>query len=657
MTFSARFKALLPEFLLLLSLAFCLYRLDLSWFNTHMARDLFRADLWLKGTPADWLGPEMGWDIKRLPGPFYYWFLAALSLFGSIENILAAKIIITFTLLYLLLRQIRQQLNSTVLLYFLMLFCLMPVFIFTSRNLWNPSSIIIFNILQLVLLFKFNKSSEVKWLTLSLLVALLGMQVHFSTLIAYLAFAISVVIQSKKHRRTQLLISIPLLVWLTLWYFSGPVHAFGQQLQQFYGFNHFIFQRIGDLKYHLTLTLFELKDYDLFTFLFNALSSLGLIAESGVRVTSFMLGWVYLILFIASLRAIYSNYKKNKNLVDLFLLLHCLFFIISILVLKNKEHIPYRYGLCFYPIQFLILSYGSWLMLKDRKRWYAVFGGLAALSFSFYAYFDAKMLIAQDLTGRTHHTQVDNLEMTYGRKKEIYAFLKEHANPQSDPFNALHGRAANKFRLKEMNWEQTQSYFSLYGKAVSYDLSLPGQNTEKSWLLELASLQELREGHSPLRFKELSPEQLPQNLEITYFKNQNQILTQIWANTGLILPMAFYEKENSFNQVHLHFSVKSGKYLNLLIDDNSDFKFAYSNIYRLTGVKINGQEISPVSVFKGAFLVQNQYVYTLPEAGSCQVDVDLGLDVQYKNYSRIDLYTTDKLPVQEEITKLGSEKF
>ena len=121
-------KNFLPELLLLISFGLCLYQLDLNWFNSHMSRDVLRAQSW------NWLGPELGWDYKRLPGPFYYLFLGVLTLTKSLSFILISKLVALYSVIYLLIREVRKIFPATVTGFFLGLFLFMPVFIFSQTS-------------------------------------------------------------------------------------------------------------------------------------------------------------------------------------------------------------------------------------------------------------------------------------------------------------------------------------------------------------------------------------------------------------------------------------------------------------------------------------------------------------------------------------------
>ena len=88
---------------------FIFYQYDLTWFNTHMARDFARAQDLLAFKNIPWLGPEMGWDFKRLPGPIYYYFLSFLLLFKSVAALFFLKALFIVVCVALLVRELKAK--------------------------------------------------------------------------------------------------------------------------------------------------------------------------------------------------------------------------------------------------------------------------------------------------------------------------------------------------------------------------------------------------------------------------------------------------------------------------------------------------------------------------------------------------------------------
>ncbi|MBY0554133.1 glycosyltransferase family 39 protein [bacterium] len=624
-----------------------------------MARDLARAQDWLNINPANWLGPEMGWDYKKLPGPLYYWLMAPLKLFNSVIFILFVKSIAVYCVLLMLTREIKKMLGENVLIDFLLLFSLMPVYILTSRNLWNPSLIVLFNSLQLIFFLKFLNSPRVLWIWLMTTTAFVGMQVHFSILVMYSAIVFTILSSKQIERKikiVQLAVMAKLIVWLIVWYFFNFVPEFNTQLSNFYGSNPHLLERLFDLSYHISLNILDLKDYDLFTLFFKTLSELGLIASGSVKFLSVLLNIIYFALLAYGLANIIASYRKNRKPFDFFLLLHFLFFIISILILKNKEQVPYRYGLCLYPIQFIIISYGLHLGLSTKGFILQKVRYIFVFTFIFYAYFNFKMIQAQEVSGRSHHTNNDNLELNLKNKQYLYDFLIKNVHMKEDPFNYLHGRAVNKFRLKEMNWAQTIPYFSLYtmrtGNQVKYSEEIKREQIQDNWLVQLKNLNGLKSDPSnALQITEMSSETLPKKLKISYFSRQGKMLLfENWHNSALIMPSAFVKNLKDIDIINLDFYAESGTYpyLNLLVDDNARYWPAYEPNYEVLDVKANNVELTPKK-YLGYFLVQNQYVYKLNPINNTQISIRLKLKVKTNNFSRIDIFLTETELPQEEI--------
>lgn len=651
---------LLPELLLFFSFVFCIYQLDLNWFNTHMSRDILRAQSW------NWLGPELGWDYKRLPGPFYYLLLGALTSTKSLYFIMLGKIVALYSVILLLLREVRKMFPATILNIFCALFLFMPVFIFTSRNLWNPSLVVLFNCLQFLFILKFIERPAKIFIYLSLLTGFCGLQINFSTVIGFLAFGLTLLLSKsseKRLKKLQLAGFAAVLLWLGAWYFVDYVPEFKRQITSFYGLSSFGLNRLYDLGTTLTLSVAELKDYDLFSLYFNSLSELGLINKAIVTGLSDFLFIVYFILYLAVFAAVVREYLRSRRTLELFLIVYNVLFLLSILIFKNKENIPYRYGLSLYPVQFFLFSYGLYL-LGNTKKIFNAFKLLVAGTMVFYVYFNVKVFEAQSLLGRAHHTNYDNLELTVRNKEFLYKFLQKNVQLEGDPFNYLHGRTANKFRLKEMNWEQSNPYYSLYylttGQKFEFDEQLKNTANGDNWLIQLKNLKELTEDpDNALRLTELSSEVFPKNLRISYLDATKKILrTDEWKNTSLILPSAFVAELPVVHYIRLSFQLDTSthKYINLLIDDNDSYKFAYRNNYELIKFAGDGKSLQPLKIYEGYFLVQNQYIFEPPKNNKGNFEIEMVLENKFRNFSRIDIFSTDYIMPQEELFPKVMEK-
>lgn len=614
-----------------------------------MARDFMRAQDILSFKNLTWLGPEMGWDYKQLPGPFYYYFLCLLLVFKSIPVLFVLKSFFILCCVFLLVYEFNKKYPESV-LSFCLLFLLTPLFVFSSRNFWNPSLITAINCLQIYLFLKIEDFPNTKKLALLFLIAFLAMQIHFSTLMIY--FSISLTILSAKDftrgiKKTQALFIGIMLFYLFLWYKLNEVPQFNKQLVTVYGVNQFYTQRFFDLLSFISLSFQPLQDYDLFTMLTRGLSELNLINYQNYLFLSILIS---AILFLLICFCLFKSKLQNK--LDKLFIFHSIIFIFSLLLFKNKVHVPYRYGLCFLPLPFLFLSLNVSKIYKKSGFYYVVFTGFV---FVFYAFFNFNIIKAQQILGRAHHTSNDNLEFTLRNKIEIY---KKFSSLHSvDPFNNLHGRSINKFRLKEMNWGQDQSYFSIYqlvfGQEVQLSPKLEEQKPEESILVQLKNIGALKQDASEsYTVTKLNPAtDLPNDLIVNYYNQENKLILQKhWINTNLILPFAFIKPEIKIDHLQLIFKMQAqaGAYLNLLLDDNIQFHGSYAVIYSTPLLTIAGRAQQPFVKYTGHFLVQDQYVYKLDQESN-KFEINLKVLNSYPNYSRIDLFVTPNLLAQEEL--------
>lgn len=651
----------LPEVLLIFSFVICVLQLDLSWFNSHMSRDLIRAFEWLKLEPTSWLGPEMGWDFKRLPGPFYYWLIGAFwAVTHSIEGILFLKILFTNICIYFLIRELKLKYPIWFVVCFCMPFLFFPVYIETLRNLWNPSLIVAFGCLIFICVLKYQSSNLKRWLWFSFLFCFLGMQIHFSVLIPFLALLLTLFF--RRERLKIVLIQLGLLfAWIASWLYLNPVPQLQNQLDTFYGFNFFIKNRVFDLAYHLSLSLKAIEDYDLFYRLSHSAIQLGWLSHFFVNDLNPILNLGFLFLFLVSVFFLVSQWKKLKfDFIFVFALFWFFTFVISFVITKHKPQMPYRYGLSLYPIQFFLLPLAYFYLPNIYQKLKFALVGVLLIYSAQHLVFILEFYSFEDRMGRTHHTQNDNLEMTLKLKKMIYSLVTPGTRMNEDPFSSLHGRAINKMRLKEMNWEQTLPYFGLfqavYNKKVIYVPEMKDLTPANSWLLQLRNHKELAMSPlaHPFLLTELKADALPQNLVIKILNGESQGLEKIsWKNSNLIMPLAFLSEPQQSKFIRLEFELvnQNSKFLNLLVDDNETYRFAYQPTYRVLQVKINKKVQAPIEKHKGYFLNQNQYAYKIPEsAASAKIVIELKVETSFvPNYSRLDLFTSDYLLSKEEL--------
>ena len=653
-------KKYIVELAALAALFMILYRWDLSWFNTHMSRDFFRAWQWGRGNIDSWLGPELGSDYKRLPGPAYYILLAPFTYFSSLIPALFGKALLTVGLVYLLLTQIRRY-YSGVTAVMAPLLLLSPFFIFTSRNFWNPSVVVALNCLQMYFLLRFCRSQQLKWLLSIFITFVFAVQIHFSSVYIFLSVILTVLI-SQQFSRRQRKVSVALLtaaaVYLGFWYWLNKVPQFDTQLKTFFGQPKSFSDRLEDLNTFVSLYVNRLGDYNLFSLFCRSLDRLGLFDQNFHFSLLTAYSWTMTAVFIYALFFSVRKYRQNRDPIFLFCFIHVIIFLIMLFfVAKDKSRVPYRYGLSLFPVQIFLIAAVLADTVDRLPRLNSLLRVFLPLAVSgYYVFFSLTMLNAQELIGRTHNTYEDNLEMTVKNKLRIYS--ETTVEPGRDPFSYLHGRTMNRFRLKEFDWYHRESYFSLYRVAKNdvpvFNKELASLSPVPGRLVALKNLDELKsDGSDSLKISPVSLDQLPQNLLISYYRPDGSLIEEVkWTNSSLVLPLLHRNASAEKGKIRLKFSVNAnkGRYLNILMDSFDGFKWAYPTVFSSPAFVIDGKERLPDVKYNGNFLVQTQHIFDLGENGTeHSIEVSFTPGVAYNNADRIDIFTTDGVPPQEEL--------
>lgn len=663
MNFSGRLKyfrsfSYWPEMILFLSFLICIFKLDITWFSAEMSRDLSRSIDWLSFKSNSWLGPEIDLGSRRLPGPFFYWIIGFFwSLTHSITGILFLKILFTKICVYVLIKELKKNYSLAFVLFFSLQFLLMPVYLETLRNLWSPSLIVSFCCLLFSCALKFQSTNKPIWIWLAGLTAFVGLQIHFSVLIPYLAFLICLLLFKNRIRIVVFQILI-LVVFLTLWNCFVPGAELQQQANNFYKLSTFLASRFSDLSFHLSLSLKPIQDYDLFTVLTKTSVRLGWISAYFVNILNPFLNLAVLVVYLCSL--IYFIYRKFKifKFIEMFSLLWFLFFVMTYFTTKDMIDVPYRNGLCLYPIQFFLLMLALDNLHSLFQRKIILFYILLIIISTSHLYFILNFYKFQNLTARTHQTQNDNLELNLKTKKYIYSLVDAN-NAGLDPFMLLHGRSISKMRLNEMNTKETELYFGLYrsitGQSTRIQSEIKDLPSQNSWLFQLRSFNELKlNPRSPFLVSELKTENLPSDLVLKYLNSDSDgIGKSHWANTNLIMPLAFLQKDSAAKNLRLEFKLNSSenKYLNLILDDNNIYNFGHQANYKLLQVRFDKKAQSPVEKYQGYLLVQNQYIFKIPNRlDQVKVVIELKIETtEIPNFSRLDIFTTPYLLSAEEL--------
>ena len=213
-------------------LFFYLFTQHSVYWDIFTSRDIQRAFGWLKGR-IHWPGPEMVRG-NNLPGPFFYFLLFPLKLFG--ENTYSHGILwliiwlsLTYTIAFSFLSKIIRHKES--LLIFLGLFYAAGGNLFHSLKFiaWNPAFAIMFHVLAIMTLYFWRETNKNSYLYLTGLIIALGIQIHLLTLLhAITVFLFCLTdIRDKKERKPLkpfilflFLISFPVLLYNILAYFN-----------------------------------------------------------------------------------------------------------------------------------------------------------------------------------------------------------------------------------------------------------------------------------------------------------------------------------------------------------------------------------------------------------------------------------------------------
>jgi hypothetical protein len=473
---------------------------------------------------------------------------------------------------------------------------------------------------------------------------------------------------NKKAFKSQVLAVWMFGLWLATWYlFSNTEFVNEYLLVQFGSFKaRFLYAKLFDLMTTLSFThYYSGADYSPFGMYSEHMKFIGIYDFPAWQNFFQILNAVYVVIFIYCFVKLFKKAWREKALLETFLIISFLLFCVITMAHSNFAHVFFRLLLFVFPIQFLILSYGA-NELSPRLLKY--FLALATVSFVSNSYFNYKTTEFQELTGKTIHRWDDTLEIALRYKLQIYDFIKKESHFIMEPFEEMHGRAVNKMRFKEFNWEQRTPYFGLFrisgGREFKADPLLRDKTPENAWYVHFLGRTEILQhlGEKPYTIEKMKLENLPANLVINYLdKNKNLIRKMEWKNTNMILPFAFFDNVENLCYLRLQFEVdpKANKYFNIAYIGKPPGGLDHYMLgdYLSHELKIDGKAVQHTKRFYGLPQVQRQYIYELSGDEKHPLKFDLELEVNRKmfqygfktNYFRLDLYGTEKEPVQEEI--------
>ena len=416
---------------------------DLSWFNTHMARDYTRAQEWRAGQPSSWGGAEMNYNGGQLFGPAFYLGLACLA--RDLPTLLWQQHLLGLIPLLGLVLVVRKDLGRAAGWFFLLACFLMPVHVSLARTLWNPGWILPVNCC-LFLCARLVWSRPRCW-PLYFVLGWLGIQLHLSTLAAFLSGW--AVLFRRQPKRLAAGLGLLLIYMAGFKWLEGA--AYWESVRgQYHWPDQNPLQYLGRWLFHLHLSARPIFDYELFPVIFRY--GQRLFADEFKLLRHFQdIGPLWL--GVAALALLWpgrppESQSRRFYVQFLKIWIPSVLFVMYFYTAKQGV-IPYRYGLMLYPAQFLLPALA---LSRPLPRWLSLAllgcGGLLFLGDGFYLYQSYRVMSA---AGRASHVAQDVYEIPLRHKIQLLCL-------SDDPYRTLHGPILNKIRMNEYNWGHTERY-------------------------------------------------------------------------------------------------------------------------------------------------------------------------------------------------------
>lgn len=622
---------------------------DLSWFNTHMSRDLARAIDWLIFPPPSWAGPEINFG-ERLPGPAFYWILATFwTLTGSIPSLLLVLHLLTIGITLYFCRDLARDIGKPAALVFFLNFFLMPVHVFVSRTLWNPSLVVPLNIAFLICIRRACMDEKsARWVLCFCLLSFIGVQVHFSTLAGCLAGTVAIILFSR-GRYWMLAGAALLLIYILNFYnFTSIDAATGASSFTFISFS---WERLEYYllrwNYHLFLTDAAIGDYELFPVIFHygraifpeAFRLIGdFLALAGIYVWAVVFSSFIVTIFLITSRS--SRVLRLYSFIIIFWTCFCL--IPMYFYVRKNGIIPYRYGLMLYPVQFLVLSVALARVLQIRfitrrklLRYAVLFPVFlcSLLVFAGDALFDVSAYATMARSGRASHVSSDTFEIVLRYKTALMQIARELGDEEVS-FRYLHGPIVDKVRFKEYDWDY-RDYYGGIKKSLPDKWEPHGLERGSHYRVQSFSIPEMisqTRPFFPFHLVRLLPDDIPADIQLSYLNSAGEPVYSL--NPGpddLILPFQMLPGR-SVAAVRVAFTIAGnrGGFLHVCFDDRTVFLLSASVDHVLrSSTQINA-----------GFLAPKIAVVPLPSVREEPVNVELVFKIvnRRSHFSRIDVF-------------------
>jgi hypothetical protein len=459
----------------------------------------------------------------------------------------------------------------------------------------------------------------------------------------------------------QLILLAGVAGWLYFWYLSSDTQYVDRYVSQYYGsLNRFWLDRLLDVMSCFSfVSYFHYGDYSLYTIFVRYADEFGFYPYTAWAKVFLALNVLYTFIFTASFFYILRKAVRIKNALDIFLVAYFGIFIVYIMLYSRFPHVPYRYLLGVFPIQFFIIAYGVFCI---RARLLKYLLPLAVVTFAVYAHLNYKILKFQEISGRISHSSNDSLELPIRSKLEIYKFISTNTEYIMDPFEELHGRVINKMRNKELDWNQVDPYFALFRisekKDFIHDPSMKDVAPSKAWYVHFREKNDIKSNpqEPPLVYTPLKLSNLPEELTLSYFNSAGELLEKVaWKNTNMILPFAFFQNLKAVHLLEVDFKLNGSenRFFNVLYETDKEVKWAPGGFLSHT-VAMDETELKATKEYFGIFPTQTQFIYQLPPAKAASYNVKLRLLVNpaalvKRNYFRLDLFGNDFEMHREEL--------
>jgi len=214
-----------PELVLLASFLFSILNLNLIQFDSKMSLHLARVFEWVQLNPSSWRGPEVADLSFRLVGPFYYWLTGFFwSFTQTVEGVLFVNILFSYICFYLLIKELKRNLNTISLTIWAFFVLLTPLIFTAVRQLESSSLLAAFSSLIFVGLLKYEAQRRTNWIWFTLIITLFAIQIHLAIMVPCLAFVAAAFFKSDKKKMSSLFCSVWLILGVAFLPLTKEIH-------------------------------------------------------------------------------------------------------------------------------------------------------------------------------------------------------------------------------------------------------------------------------------------------------------------------------------------------------------------------------------------------------------------------------------------------